>query len=495
MNKYLVTLGLSTLVLPLSSFTLASGQDDVDATIAKELERPLTRALDSIQPKRIQADLHFLASDEMRGRDTPSQEQRIAARFIAARLQRLGWEPGGKDGYLWDYELPTVAIDGSESSMDATKAGESVELGLGVDYAFYPNSLSELDVSGKGLVFVGTGTKEELEGLDLEGRWTLCRHSELRYTKVSSNARKAGAVGVIVLPGEGMTATEMEQRVQTWGKQVTEGRLNRGRGNSKARPYVYMTEAGAQKLFKLAGSGVPELGDGLDVALTEKRVMLAESTAGLENVIGIWPGSDPELASELIILSAHYDHVGANSDGTVFNGADDNGSGTVGLLSVAEALKAYGPMRRSIMLIWVSGEEKGLLGSAAWTKDPHLPGGLKPVANINIDMIGRNDARSLLVTPTQDHDAYNGLTRMAESYRAEEGFDKLGSADAYWSRSDHANFSKNLQIPVAFLFSDIHEDYHKVTDTPDKIDYDKIARVSRLVVRMLNGLQADSLSL
>ena len=236
----------------------------------------------------------------------------------------------------------------------------------------------------------------------------------------------------------------------------------------------------------------PVVGQALEFTFRESHGVNEGEGTHLENVCGIWPGTD--LKDEVIILSAHYDHVGVTG-GEIFNGADDNGSGTCGLLAVAEALTHYGPMRRTIMLMWVSAEEKGLLGSAAWTKNPWLPEGMKAIANVNIDMIGRNAPAQLHITPTSEHDAYNGLTKVAERNAPLEGFPVLGSADAYWNRSDHANFSRNMGLPVAFLFSDVHEDYHKSTDTPDKIDYDKIRRVSRLVVRMLHDLQADQLDL
>jgi len=456
----------------------------------------LTRALDTIEADEISADLHFLASDEMRGRDTPSQEQRIAARYIAARLERLGWKPGAQDGWFWDYELPTSSLDTESSFLRAERGGESLELQVGVDYAFHPRSMSESETLAEAVVFAGELTEDEVEGLDLEGRWVLCRSSaDVGYRKISRTIREHDAEGVIVLSGSDVDGEAMQVRVASWGAQVLEPRLTRGRSNRRAPAFLYMSDGGARKLLGLAGLEEPKLGDVLEVSLHEKRSVTKDATAGLENVIGIWPGRDEELSKELIILSAHYDHVGTDDQGEVFNGADDNGSGTVGLLAVAESLAAYGPMRRSVMLIWVSGEEKGLLGSKAWTQDPYLPGGLKPVLNINIDMIGRNAPDSLLVTPTKEHDAYNGLTRLAESLAPEEGFPQLGDADAYWGRSDHANFSRNMEIPVAFLFSDIHEDYHKITDTPDKVDCDKVRRVARLVVRMLHGLQTDALDL
>ncbi len=172
-----------------------------------------------------------------------------------------------------------------------------------------------------------------------------------------------------------------------------------------------------------------------------------------------------------------------------------NGSGSTGLLAVAEALAANGPLRRSVCLIWVSAEEKGLLGSRAWATYPWLPDGYRPICNINIDMIGRNAPDSLLITPTAEHEAYSQLTRIAERLAPLEGFPTLGNADTYYHRSDQAMFQQHLELPVAFLFTDIHEDYHEPTDTPEKIDVDKIRRVARLVVRMLAELQTDELEI
>jgi len=148
-----------------------------------------------------------------------------------------------------------------------------------------------------------------------------------------------------------------------------------------------------------------------------------------------------------------------------------------------------------VMIIWVSGEEKGLWGSKAFSENPWFPDGARPIANINIDMVGRNGAEKLLVTPTRERAKdYNGLTKLAEQLAPEEGFPKLGSADQYYERSDHAMFAK-LGIPVMFLFSDVHEDYHQPGDDPEKLDYDKVHRVARLVLRMLDRMQTDKLDL
>jgi hypothetical protein len=264
---------------------------------------------------------------------------------------------------------------------------------------------------------------------------------------------------------------------------------------------IYLLPEAKAALLAAAGTKEEGLKPGTALALEVKETRALAGKGGLvdvENVCGFWPGSDPVLKNEMIIVSAHYDHVGVNR-GQIYNGADDNGSGTCTLLALAEGLKQYGPLRRSVLLMWVCGEEKGLWGSDAWNKHPYLPEGCKAVADINIDMVGRNEPEKLLITPTEKHKSYSFLTKVAETCAALEGFHGkkdgdpvLGSADDYWQRSDHYNFVK-AGIPACFLFSDVHEDYHQPTDDPDKIDYDKIHRVARLVLRMLDALQNDKI--
>ncbi|HIL51740.1 MAG TPA: M28 family peptidase [Planctomycetes bacterium] len=454
----------------------------------------LERGLIQLDADRIRADLYFLASDEMRGRDTPSPEQRIAARFIAARLERLGWQPGAEDGYLHEYELPIQGLDGLACQVLVESGDERLRFEFARDYACHPSSISTYQVRGEELIYAGGFGKDEIEGLDFKNRWVIAESSGVGFGRLRRIARKGGALGVLVVPGSELSPAAMADRVESWGTRALEGKLNRGRSR-RAYPLLYLTADAARKLYDFAGVSDPVAGDVLAVSLQETRASKDDARVGLENVCGLWPGSDPVLRNEVLIISAHYDHVGASDEGEIYNGADDNGSGTCGLLALAEGLVEYGPMRRTVMLIWVSGEEKGLLGSAAWTSDPWFPEGMQPVADINIDMIGRNASDYLLITPTAERAEYNGLVRRAEALAPLEGFPKLGNCDAYWSRSDHANFSRNLHIPVTFLFSDVHEDYHKPSDTPDKIDYDKIRRVARLVLRMLDSLQADELNL
>ena len=208
-----------------------------------------------------------------------------------------------------------------------------------------------------------------------------------------------------------------------------------------------------------------------------------------ENVLGFIEGTD--LKEELIIITAHYDHLGKHED-KIFNGADDDGSGTVATLEIAEAFmlakkEGNGP-RRSVLIMPVSGEEKGLLGSKYYTDHPIYP--LEnTVANLNIDMIGRVDdwhengdyvyligadmlSQELHDISEQTNDQYIGL-ELDYTFNAED------DPNRYYYRSDHYNFAKN-NIPVIFYFNGVHEDYHKVTDTK-KIDFNKTQTITRLV--------------
>ncbi len=457
-------------------------------------ELRLARALETIEAREIRADLFFFASDEMRGRDTPSKEQRVAARFLRARLERLGLEPGAGASFFHEYPLQQRRIDPARSSLSVRGPRGELTLAFGQDY-FFPTSSDIATLEREGPpVWCGRGEREDFEQAEVKGRWALCQVSDLPVRRRARYAEGAGALGLIVLPdptgSEDLAAQECERTTGYALAGLSDWRAER----DPVFPQVHLSLDAARRFLAVAGieTGWPRAGELAGTVIHEVRA--GSGAIALENVCALWPGSDAELSKQVLIVSAHYDHEGVRG-GQVYPGADDNGSGSMGLLALAEALVEYGPLRRSVLLMWVSGEEKGLWGSAAWTKNPTLPEGFRAVCDLNIDMIGRNPPEKLLITPTRNLKEYNGLTRLAEKLAPGEGFAVLGSADDYWTRSDHVNFAQNMQIPVAFLFSDVHEDYHRPTDTPDKIDYDKIRRVTRLVMRMLDGLQADQLEL
>ena len=221
-----------------------------------------------------------------------------------------------------------------------------------------------------------------------------------------------------------------------------------------------------------------------------KRVFKSNQTIRGENILGYIEGSD--LKDELIIITAHYDHLGKH-DSLIFNGADDDASGTVAAMEIAEAFmiakkEGYGP-RRSVLIMPVSGEEKGLLGSKYYTDNPIYPLE-QTVANLNIDMIGRlddwHDTANYIYLIGSDRlslDLHNINEEINSKYIGLEldyRFNKEDDPNRYYYRSDHYNFAKN-NIPVIFYFNGVHEDYHKPSDTIEKIDFDKIKTITRLV--------------
>ncbi|MEM7308722.1 MAG: M28 family peptidase [Planctomycetota bacterium] len=455
-------------------------------------ETALRRGLEAVQAGHIEADLYFLADDVLRGRDTPSREQRVAARYLRARLQALGFQPGGEDGGFFDrYSLAIRKLDVEGSSLTLEVGGDARRLAFGEDY-YLGSSLeaADHDVAGE-VVFCGEGRRADFAALSpgvLKGRWAFCLDRGTRTISRRNLAREGGALGILVTPGPEYQKEPYPERHARSTGDLVQGALQRQRGGTTEKREIYPQVFLAPEVGAPLAAGA-RLGQVLDVRAHEVR--RAQATVELENVCGLFPGSDPALRNEVILVSAHYDHVGQRGE-AIYNGADDNGSGTTGLLAVGEALVAHGPLKRSVLLIWVSGEEKGLLGSAAWAKEPTLPEGMRAVCNLNIDMIGRNAPERLGLTPSESHPKASFLTAIARELAPQEGFPELESADRYYDRSDQASFAK-LDIPVCFLFAGEHEDYHKPTDTPDKIDYDKVHRVARLIFRMLVRLEREPL--
>ncbi len=479
---------LAALLLGLGISPAAYSQE----AATSEPSAALRQGLSAIDQTSLSSDLHFLASDAMRGRNTPSPELKLAAMYLRNRVQRLGFEPGAGEDWFYEYPLYTARLDASASSLVAEGASGRVEFAVGSDYFLQRTShVFDLDIVG-GVISVGKGSRRDFDGLDIEGKWVLLAHKGIALSPVVKRAKQAGALGLIATPGADYSREPYPEKYAKALGFMLEGRASISPPRTKQLlPQVMLTEAAAAKLFSAAGRAsdalFPPTGSELTLQLHELR-RREVTTEEVYNVCAFWPGSDPDLAKEVMVVSAHYDHVGVRK-GEVYNGADDNASGTSGVLALADSLRAYGPLKRSVLLMWVSGEEKGLWGSEAWTKAPQLPEGYSPVLNINIDMIGRTQKDELYITPSREHQAFNIVAETAYGLSASEGFPTLESQDEYWERSDHANFNDHLGIPVVFLSSGDHPDYHQPGDTPDKIDYEKLARSVRLVLRLLDALQ------
>jgi hypothetical protein len=219
---------------------------------------------------------------------------------------------------------------------------------------------------------------------------------------------------------------------------------------------------------------------GLTVMIDLKQTILQRASA--PNTVGILEGTDPQLKNEYLVFSAHMDHVGisAGRPDSINNGADDDASGTVGVVELAEAFSKARP-RRSVIFITVSGEEKGLWGSQYFADHPTVPVA-SMVANINIDMIGRNWKDTIVAIGKEHSDLGTTLNRVNQSHPELRmtAIDDRWPQENFYSRSDHYNFARK-GVPVLFFFNGVHEDYHRPSDSPDKIDGEKEARILQLL--------------
>lgn len=456
----------------------------------------LARAAAALDPENIAADLEFLCDAALGGRDTASAEADHAARFVEARLRRLGLEPGSNDGYRPRFELVRRHLIEADCRVEAEHAGRRLELGFGRElFLRGRGDLIDVDLAGA-LVGVGEGGRDDFEQAgDLSGTWAIALDRGRGTTAVVRRAVEAGAAGVLLTPADEYDREPYPVRYESSTRGLFEGNLESPLGrpprSAEGPPVLMLSREGAASLAEFSGVEIGALtsaGARHAWTLSERRVARVD-TATSPNVAGLLRGSDPERADELIVLCAHLDHLGVR-DGELFPGADDNASGSVGLLALAEALVARGPLERSVLFLWVTGEESGLWGSAAWCEDPSLPQGLTPVAAFNLDMIGRDDPQELWLTPSAEHREHNPLAAKVYELAPLEGFTDLVSQDNYWSASDHFNFSSRLRIPVVYLSSGEHEQYHRPTDTPDLIDLDKLVRILRLHLRLLEASEA-----
>ncbi len=234
----------------------------------------------------------------------------------------------------------------------------------------------------------------------------------------------------------------------------------------------------------------PQELSGVTVTITTKVIREIKQS---ENVAGLLEGRDPKLKNEVVIFTAHYDHLGVGSDGVVYHGADDDGSGTATILELAEAFaKNQMKPKRSLLFITVAGEEKGLLGSEYYVHNPVLALN-QTIANLNIDMVGRIDRKyEDLKNPnyvyvigsdkisTELDSVLKVANRESEDLVLDYTYNNDSDPQQLYRRSDHFNFARN-GVPIVFFFTGFHPDYHRPTDTVDKIMFDKMARIGRLV--------------
>lgn len=281
-----------------------------------------------------------------------------------------------------------------------------------------------------------------------------------------------------------ITAENLREHLYIYAGDAMEGRMTGTPGQQRASEYI--------RDFYIEQDIKSPLSDGYYQPITGSYFNGNTKGKDSENVLAYIKGS--EFPEEVIVLSAHLDHMGTDAEGNVYNGADDDGSGTVSIMAMAKAFQqatkdGKGP-KRSVLFLHVTGEEIGLYGSRYYVENPVFP--LKnTVANLNIDMIGRIDPDKmdnpeylyLIGSNMLSQELKDVSTMVNDKYvqlELDYKFDDPNDPNRFYYRSDHYNFAKN-NIPVIFYFNGVHEDYHKMTDTPDKIEYELMAKRAKLI--------------
>ena len=428
-----------------------------------------------------------LTAPEMEGRRSGTAGGELAARRIAEWLAAAGLRPGGDQGsYLQSFVLETSSRPGPASRLEIS-APTQRHLDAGREWIAHGGSRAG-EVSGD-VIFAGYGADvpeakyDDYAGVDVRGKIVLVLDgapshlANARVTRLDKliAAKQRGAAAVLIagdeLPTPDKTAVEV------------------------ALPSATLTREAADAMLAPAGRTTAEVANAVSTTRrpasfptgtrARLRVEKVVDEVRAANVIGILPGTDPALASEAVVIGAHYDHLG-RTDGVVYPGADDNASGTAVVLGLARAFAAAGGADRTLVFALFGAEELGLIGSRHYVDHPAVPLD-RTVAMVNFDMVGRLSGRTLSVGGGDSGNRLRALvTAAAQLERLAP--DVHGSP---YGPSDHARFYA-AGVPVLFFYTGAHSDYHRPSDTADKIDAAGMARVAALGARVIDGLASDA---
>lgn len=468
----------------------------------------------------LRRDLYAFADDSMLGRSAETVNGARAARFIAAQLKTAGIVPAGDSGgYLQRVPLSRTFVRSARFTV--TSAATHTSLPVGSHLIPVPSlgeglPLPVLEASGD-LVFAGYGLstpgmgRNDLAGLSLADKVVVfvddappgldsTHRASLRDPR--SLGDRLGAImqrrpAAIIVLFTGRQAGELPALAA--GLSDSSLRLQPTLEGPRELPMVIFGTAKDAGPLLPAGWPRNDHSRVLDGRSFEAKVDLVQDVVPAFNVVAVIPGSDSALAHTYVAFGAHLDHIGiqpAEHGDSIANGADDDGSGTVALIEMAKRAQRAPRTKRSLLFVWHTGEELGLFGSEWFTSHPTVILD-SIVAQLNADMIGRNDPDSLyLIGPRS---APNGQSRVLgdvvdsvnsaspRPFLINREWDAPSHPEQLYYRSDHYNYAKH-GIPIVFFTTGLHADYHKVTDSPDKIDYDKLSRVASLILRVGTAL-------
>lgn len=436
-----------------------------------------------------------IAHDSMQGRDTPSPGLDKTAEWIASEFRRFGLRGGAEGGaFIQRYPLVETALDADASGLQV--AG-GPRLRFGADLAPMWGA-DQADATGGLVLVTGEPDGPALEKADLDGK-----HVAVALPPSAATNRRAlfgmlsavgnsGAASVMIVNGDAdgawaaALASALEPSVSWPGEERSgAGPFGMPRLQVRAASLARVLQAAGVDPERLGRTGRMQLTEVPGVTLTlTQRVRTTPTSA--PNVVGILEGSDPTLKDEYVVFSGHMDHVGIgtpdeNGD-SIFNGADDDASGTVAVMEVAEAMASLSPApRRSVIFVVVSGEEKGLWGSQYYADNPSVPI-QQMVANFNADMVGRNWPDTIVAIGKEHSDLGVTMNRVNEAHPELRmtAIDDIWPEERFYFRSDHYHFARK-GVPILFFFNGTHPDYHGRDDEPDRVDSEKAARISQLL--------------
>jgi hypothetical protein len=471
-------------------------------------------AAPDIRADRLLDHIKFLASDDLKGRDTGSEGLRQAADYIAGQFKSAGLQPGWNGGWMQPFDVEVGLAIGRDNTLSISSRGVSVALALGVSYyplAATPNDDSaavSTELRDLPVVFGGYGLSvprlsyDDYANIDVRGKAVLIFSHEpqeqdagsrlngnrpLQETTLGAKARAArnhGARALIVVSDPTHRVDEANYRVFPIDPEADNVGLP-----------VLRVRRDDMKLL-LDAWALEEIAREIDRDLVPRSRLLPDTTVryvehlahnrrSVGNVVGILPGSDPARAGEAVVLGAHYDHVGLGGHnsaapeltGEIHNGADDNASGTASIIEIArQAAQSRARFPRTLIFIAFAAEERGLLGSAHYVRNAPFPID-NTIAMLNLDMVGRSrgsvDVSGMETAPSLEGDFADAMRTIPELRVLREG---PGAG-----RSDDSSFISR-RVPAINFFTGFHADYHKPTDDWDKIDAEGTRRVATLAL-------------
>jgi len=495
----------------------------------------IENGINRIKSEDLETYVSFLSSPSMKGRSNGESELEITVNYLSSQAKLLGLKPANGKSYLQPYTIMKKSIDPGKSEIKISGSDKDSVLLKEPMIQLFPEGAGDFVIEGE-VIFAGYGIKadkykyNDLENITPEGKILLLMNRSplsadgTKYlfeepvwsSFMSIQAKLTGllftrAKAILIVSDPKSGFSSIEQQYPGIASQLGSSKYLKGSKplvfDLPAMPrIIFVHRKVADELLRGTGHTLEELQMNIDANLKSqsfnipgKKIKITEVSKTeeviLHNVAGLIEGSDPELKKEIVIFSGHADHIGMSA-GAIHPGADDNASGCAAMLEIAQAFQSLAkkPLR-SILFLWVTGEEIGLFGSQSYVNEPLFPLE-KTVADLNLDMIGRVKG----VADTTDETPMTGkngvfvitgnqskeLLSIAEEVDRKSQIDMDYSLSGknhplqLFSRSDHYNFVKN-DIPVLFFTTGLHSDYHKPEDTADKLDFEKMELITKAV--------------